>query len=128
MGKPAARIGDMRVCPMVTRGILHIQQLGVQIFPSGLPSVMIGGMLAIIMGQLFAKEITIKPSCSTALIGETVADVSVMDAIQVNVILDLQKSMPMQQQFAQLSSMKEAAELGKLMFYNCMNCNECAGK
>jgi hypothetical protein len=75
MGKPAARIGDMHVCPMVTPGILHIQQLGVQIFPSGVPSVMIGGMSAIIMQQ-FAKGITINPSCSTALIGETVADVA----------------------------------------------------
>ncbi len=115
MGKSAARIGDIHMCPMVTPGILHIQQLGVQIFPSGVPSVMIGGMSAIIMGQQFAKGITIKPSCSRALIGETVAGVSVMAAKQVNVILDFQKSMQMQQQFAQISSMKEAAELGKLI-------------
>lgn len=43
MGMPAARVGDMHVCPMVTGVVPHV---GGPIMPPGLPTVLIGGMPA----------------------------------------------------------------------------------
>ena len=46
MGKPAARVGDMHLCPMVTPGIPPIPHVGGPILPPGKPNVLIGGMPA----------------------------------------------------------------------------------
>ena len=46
MGFPAARIGDMHVCPMVTPGVPPIPHVGGPILPPGVPTVLIGGMPA----------------------------------------------------------------------------------
>lgn len=43
MGMPAARVGDMHVCPMVTGVVPHV---GGPILPPGCPTVLIGGMPA----------------------------------------------------------------------------------
>lgn len=43
MGQPAARVGDMHVCPMVNVLIPHV---GGPLLPPGKPNVMIGGMPA----------------------------------------------------------------------------------
>ncbi len=43
MGQPAARVGDMHVCPMVTGVVPHI---GGPIPPPGCPTVLIGGQPA----------------------------------------------------------------------------------
>jgi uncharacterized Zn-binding protein involved in type VI secretion len=43
---PAARIGDMHVCPMVTPGVPPIPHVGGPILPAGAPTVLIGGMPA----------------------------------------------------------------------------------
>jgi uncharacterized Zn-binding protein involved in type VI secretion len=43
MGMPAARVGDMHVCPMVTGVVPHV---GGPILPPGCPMVLIGGMPA----------------------------------------------------------------------------------
>ncbi len=43
MGKPAARISDMHVCPMVTGIVPHV---GGPILPPGTPTVLIGGLPA----------------------------------------------------------------------------------
>lgn len=43
MGMPAARIGDMHVCPMVTGLVPHV---GGPILPPGAPTVLIGSMPA----------------------------------------------------------------------------------
>ena len=43
MGQPAARVGDMHVCPMVTVLVPHV---GGPIMPPGVPTVLIGGMPA----------------------------------------------------------------------------------
>ncbi len=42
-GQPAARVGDMHVCPMVTGVVPHV---GGPILPPGSPTVLIGGMPA----------------------------------------------------------------------------------
>ena len=43
---PAARVGDMHVCPMVTPGVPPIPHVGGPILPAGCPTVLIGNMPA----------------------------------------------------------------------------------
>ena len=45
---PAARVGDMHTCPMVTGVVPHV---GGPILPPGCPTVLIGGMPAARMGD-----------------------------------------------------------------------------
>jgi uncharacterized Zn-binding protein involved in type VI secretion len=52
MGKPAARVGDMHVCPMVTPGVPPIPHVGGPVLPPGCPTVLIGGMPAAGMGDM----------------------------------------------------------------------------
>lgn len=52
MGKPAARIGDMHVCPMVTPGVPPIPHVGGPITGPGAPTVLIGGVPAATMGDM----------------------------------------------------------------------------
>ncbi|RIH65346.1 type VI secretion protein [Mariniphaga sediminis] len=49
MGKPAARISDMHVCPMVTGTVPHV---GGPILPPGDPTVLIGGLPAARVGDM----------------------------------------------------------------------------
>ncbi len=49
MGMPAARVGDMHVCPAVTVLVPHV---GGPILPPGAPTVLISGMPAARMGDL----------------------------------------------------------------------------
>lgn len=46
---PAARVGDMHVCPMVTGVVPHV---GGPILPAGCPTVMIGGVPAARVGDM----------------------------------------------------------------------------
>ncbi|MBS0196821.1 MAG: PAAR domain-containing protein [Planctomycetes bacterium] len=46
---PAARAGDMHVCPMVTGVVPHV---GGPILPPGVPTVLIGGMPAAVVGGM----------------------------------------------------------------------------
>lgn len=46
---PAARVGDMHVCPMVTGVVPHV---GGPILPPGCPTVLIGGLPAARMGDM----------------------------------------------------------------------------
>ena len=50
-GKPAARVGDMHVCPMVTPGTPPIPHVGGPILPPGGITVLIGGQPAARMGD-----------------------------------------------------------------------------
>ena len=52
MSKPAARIGDMHVCPMVTPGTPPIPHVGGPIIGPGCATVLIGGMPAAVMGDM----------------------------------------------------------------------------
>jgi uncharacterized Zn-binding protein involved in type VI secretion len=52
MGQPAARVGDMHVCPMVTPGVPPIPHVGGPILPPGGIPVLIGGMPAARVGDL----------------------------------------------------------------------------
>jgi uncharacterized Zn-binding protein involved in type VI secretion len=46
---PAARVGDMHICPMTTGTVPHV---GGPILPPGCPTVLIGGMPAARVGDL----------------------------------------------------------------------------
>lgn len=52
MSKPAARIGDMHVCPMQTPGTPPIPHVGGPVTGPGIPTVLIGGMPAAVMGDM----------------------------------------------------------------------------
>jgi uncharacterized Zn-binding protein involved in type VI secretion len=52
MGKPAARAGDMHVCPMLTPGVPPIPHVGGPVLPPGCPTVLIAGMPAARVGDM----------------------------------------------------------------------------
>ncbi|GAA4439704.1 PAAR domain-containing protein [Pontibacter saemangeumensis] len=52
MSKPAARIGDMHMCPMVTPGLPPVPHVGGPITGSGMSTVLIGGVPASVMGDM----------------------------------------------------------------------------
>ena len=52
MGKPAARLMDMHTCPMVTPGVPPVPHVGGPIMGPGVPTVIIGGMPAAVMGDM----------------------------------------------------------------------------
>lgn len=52
MSKPAARVGDMHVCPMVTPGVPPIPHVGGPVMPPGAPNVLIGNMPAANLGTM----------------------------------------------------------------------------
>jgi len=52
MGKPAARISDMHLCPMVTPGLPPIPHVGGPINGPGCPTVLIGGVPAATVGDM----------------------------------------------------------------------------
>lgn len=50
--QPAARLGDMHVCPMVTPGTPPVPHVGGPILPPCCPMVLIGGMPAARVGDM----------------------------------------------------------------------------
>lgn len=66
---PAARVGDMHVCPMVTGTVPHV---GGPILPPGEPTVLIGGMPAAVgtgMATCTGPPDTLAMGSTTVLIG-----------------------------------------------------------
>jgi uncharacterized Zn-binding protein involved in type VI secretion len=71
-GQPAARMGDMHVCPMVTPGVPPIPHVGGPVV-LGSPTVLIGGTPAARMGDMavcVGPPDSIVLGCFTVLIGE----------------------------------------------------------
>lgn len=52
MGQPAARAGDMHVCPMMTPGVPPIPHVGGPVMPPGCPTVLIQSMPAARVGDM----------------------------------------------------------------------------
>jgi uncharacterized Zn-binding protein involved in type VI secretion len=73
MGQPAARAGDMHVCPMVTPAVPPIPHVGGPILPPGCPMVLIGKMPAARMSDMAVcvgpPDVIVKGSM-TVLIGK----------------------------------------------------------
>ncbi len=71
-GQPAARVGDMHVCPMVTPGTPPIPHVGGPILPPGSVTVLIGGQPAARQGDMAmctGPPDSIAAGCPTVLIG-----------------------------------------------------------
>jgi uncharacterized Zn-binding protein involved in type VI secretion len=69
MGQPAARVTDMHVCPMSTGPVPHV---GGPISGPGVPTVLIGGMPAAVIGDMavcVGPPDTIAGGSATVLIG-----------------------------------------------------------
>jgi len=69
MGKPAARLGDPHICPMVTPGLPPVPHVGGPIVGPGAPTVLIGGMPASCLGDTC---VCVGPPDSTVLGSATV--------------------------------------------------------
>lgn len=69
---PAARLGDMHVCPMVTPAPVPVPHVGGPIIGPGMPTVLIGGMPAAVLGDMLTcvgpPDVIAKGS-ATVLIG-----------------------------------------------------------
>ena len=72
MSAPAARIGDMHVCPMLTPGLPPIPHVGGPVTGPGCPTVLIGNMPAAVVGDMLVcvgpPDVIVKGS-ATVLIG-----------------------------------------------------------
>ncbi|WP_448551176.1 PAAR domain-containing protein [Thalassotalea montiporae] len=69
MSLPASRLTDMHVCPMVTGTVPHV---GGPVSGPGVPTVLIGGMPAVVMGDMatcVGPPDTIVKGSATVLIG-----------------------------------------------------------
>jgi len=69
---PAARLTDMHVCPMVTPGVPPIPHVGGPITGPGIPTVMIAGMPAAVLGDMcvcVGPPDTIAKGSGTVMIG-----------------------------------------------------------
>jgi uncharacterized Zn-binding protein involved in type VI secretion len=73
---PAARIGDMHTCPMVTPGVPPVPHVGGPILPAGCPTVLIGGQPAARVSDMCTcvgpPDIIVKGS-PTVMIGNLLA-------------------------------------------------------
>ncbi len=69
-GMPAAVVGDLHTCPMVTGVVPHV---GGPLMPPGVPTVLIGGRPAAIVGGMATcvgpPDSIIPPGCPTVMIG-----------------------------------------------------------
>ncbi len=66
---PAARVGDMHTCPMITGVVPHV---GGPVMPPGAPTVLIGGMPAARLGDMVTcvgPPDTIAMGSTTVMIG-----------------------------------------------------------
>ena len=52
MGMPAARIGDLHVCPMITPGLPPIPHVGGPLMGPGCPTALLGGLPAAVLGDI----------------------------------------------------------------------------
>ncbi|HEY2649470.1 MAG TPA: PAAR domain-containing protein [Puia sp.] len=72
MSSPAARIGDMHICPMVTPGTPPVPHVGGPVAGPGCPTVLIGSMPAAVAGDMAVctgPPDTIVKGSATVLIG-----------------------------------------------------------
>ncbi|KAA9356772.1 PAAR domain-containing protein [Larkinella humicola] len=90
MGLPAARVGDLHVCPMVTGTVPHV---GGTILPPGQAVVLIGGQPAACVGDLCTcsgpPDSIIKGSATVLIAGKPAARVGDTTAHGGTIVLGL---------------------------------------
>jgi uncharacterized Zn-binding protein involved in type VI secretion len=155
MSKPAARIGDLHICPMITPGLPPIPHVGGPILGPGCPTVLIGGMPAAVMGDMctcvgppdtiilgsMGVLIGGKPAarmgdscthggmisigCPTVLIGETMGG---MAGVPLPALIQMANTMAGKLQIGikQIVDMKQAAQNGDVLVHNASTCSICA--
>ena len=93
MGQPAARVGDMHVCPMVTPGVPPIPHVGGPVLPPGGITVLIGGMPAARVGDLCLcvgpPDVVALGSFTTLIVGMPAARMGDMTAHGGAIVLGL---------------------------------------
>jgi uncharacterized Zn-binding protein involved in type VI secretion len=82
--KPAARLTDMHVCPMVTPGVPPIPHVGGPIVGPGVPTVLIGMMPAAVLGDMCVcvgpPDVIALGSFTTLIMGKPAARMGDMTA------------------------------------------------
>jgi uncharacterized Zn-binding protein involved in type VI secretion len=93
MGMPAARVGDMHVCPMVTPGVPPIPHVGGPILPPCAITVLIGSIpaaratdMAMCVGP---PDVIVKASMTVLIVNLPAARIGDMTAHGGNIILGL---------------------------------------
>lgn len=90
MGKPAARVSDMHVCPMVTGVVPHV---GGPILPPGAATVLIGGLPAARVGDMATcvgpPDVIVLGSMTVLIMGQPAARMGDMTAHGGNIVLGL---------------------------------------
>ena len=154
MSKPAARVGDLHVCPMVTPGLPPVPHVGGPILGPGCATVLIGGMPAAVMGDtctcvgppdaIILGSIGVliggKPAarmgdqCAhggmisvgfpTVLIGEISMSMAALPLAVLQTIAAIPG--PAQLAVKQVINMVQAAETGDPLVHNALTCSICA--
>lgn len=93
MGQPAARVGDMHVCPMVTPGTPPVPHVGGPILPPGGVTVLIGGTPAARMGDMCVcvgpPDSIVKASVTVMICGQPAARMGDMTAHGGSIVLGM---------------------------------------
>jgi uncharacterized Zn-binding protein involved in type VI secretion len=93
MGQPAARIGDMHVCPMVTPGVPPIPHVGGPIAMPSAPTVLVGGVPAAGMGSMCVcvgpPDVIVKASMTVMMGGRPAARMGDLTAHGGSIVLGL---------------------------------------
>lgn len=81
---PAARLGDMHVCPMVTPAVVPVPHVGGPILPPCCPTVLIGGMPAARVGDMAVcvgpPDVIVLGSMTVMISGQPAARIGDMTA------------------------------------------------
>jgi uncharacterized Zn-binding protein involved in type VI secretion len=88
---PAARLSDMHVCPMVTPAVPPVPHVGGPIAGPGVPTVLIGGMPASVMGDMCVcvgpPDVIVKGSMTVLIGGRPAARMGDMTAHGGTIVL-----------------------------------------
>jgi len=90
MGAPAARVGDMHVCPMVTGVVPHV---GGPILPPGGIPVLIGGMPAARVGDMCVcagpPDVIVLGSFTVLIVGQPAARIGDLTAHGGSIVMGM---------------------------------------
>jgi uncharacterized Zn-binding protein involved in type VI secretion len=122
MGQPAARVGDMHVCPMVTPGVPPIPHVGGPV-TVGCPTVLIGGLPAARVGDMLVctgpPDVIAKGSTTVLIGGAPAARMGDLSAHGGSIAVGLPTVLIGDAGSAQANALKSAAESGAPLAEHC---------